>query len=406
MTTPEEIYIQWESWMESLSIIPAQYPLSLLFKLKNSLLILHSLLLSCRWSFIAVFVSDKTSLTSLFLGSYYMFLGEKVGRVTYVCATSFALHVFLIQVCCLKNRPTLHQIIMKKLIPLNIQGLVTIMTITRLFLLATMTSVILFASGCIYLAILDQQVIVGNKLITDIVWIAYGIVYMIEIYICLNQMFAIFALWLAGKSHLAYQVDKIIAMVHDISTQHQVHKMERVSQCIQNKMREKVFDIHIRSLTKEFNDLCILVSKFNLFSKEILFLMTSTISFLNACLFCQYFILIKEKPLLGCSCLFSLFEFMVGSVYLLNVGSSLDKKSKILYRTLNCLYASKARSSGITKTRKRLLILIKSLGSKAKPFSLVNIDGQVFDKVLLCRYLIYSVRMFVFAINFAYALDH
>jgi len=219
------------------------------------------------------------------------------------------------------------------------------------------------------------------------------------LYIILQQIFAIFALWLAGKSRLAYQLDNLITRVHMMNTQSRMKptEIQCVSQSIQDKLKQKIFNIRVSLITKEFNDLCILVAKFNLFSKEITFLMTSAISLTNACLFYLYYSLIDENPLLGYFCLFLVIEFMAGSLYILNVGASLDKKSKKLYKIFNSLYVCRAKS---IDSKKKILFLIKSVGSKVKPLSLINHDNQVFDKVLLGRYLVFSLRMIFYCIKF------
>ena len=162
----------------------------------------------------------------------------------------------------------------------------------------------------------------------------------------------------------------------------------------------------IDSIINEYKRITLIISRFNYVSKMILFVMTMTIAITNACLLYIYAILKEKQLFIALFCLFAWIVFMSGSIYLLNTAALVSKKSKIMYHLLNTLFVRKNNALTLNQ-KEQILFILENIGCKERsPISLINLDGQVFDKILLGRYLIYSVRMIFFCKKFSQTLGN
>jgi len=262
------------------------------------------------------------------------------------------------------------------------------------------------------LALNYGTVLFVSPFVTKFLWISGTLVNIIYHYFIHREIYAFYGFWLASATRYVCRLNsmidsmQIILNIDDLT--HPRVKQETKNKCLQricHRMRRKRINRMIDCFIKDYAFICEMTAHFNSISKNMLFIMTLVIALINALLL-HVSSIIREDPLIA----FTMFVFWVnytsGSIFILKIAGSVAKKSETMYRLLNSMYVRKGDALTLNQ-RKEMSFMIENLGSKQRsPLSLINLDGQVYDNILLGRYLVYSLRMIVFCVKFSDTLGN
>jgi hypothetical protein len=168
--------------------------------------------------------------------------------------------------------------------------------------------------------------------------------------------------------------------------------------------RQSNVENRVESISRSFVVLFRRVEHFNMFSGQISFYLTFWMTIFNGPLLFAW-VYNSSHVVFRCAVLGFWCMTFASSVCVLNMSSSMYTNNRMFHTILTRLYV---RINGeITLQHKMILKkMIVSAGDKRKSLlALKNIDDQVYDKMMVTRFLFYSIRMTLFLLNLARKLE-
>ena len=157
------------------------------------------------------------------------------------------------------------------------------------------------------------------------------------IWLVINTFWTI-ALWFVLNTHLTLQVDQLIQCIILLD-------------CTQ-------LNTNVIKVVRSYKQLCLKMKNFNGFSKQLLCVLTAGTNILSTILLHGFITIIPSSLIIGLALIDFGLTFLVGSLAVLNISSSIYMKNQKLYRSLNSVFVRRTSDPSVY-VRYALRIMIK-----------------------------------------------
>lgn len=209
-----------------------------------------------------------------------------------------------------------------------------------------------------------------------LIWLLWLVVHFVFSFISGPLIFWTCGLWFIMKQHLIYQIEQIDHILRSPTLKKNL-----------NRLLEKVLEDYVK--------LSVVIRDFNRFSSKATFVLTQTMTLLNACLLFSYFSCKESNPFFGYIALWVCITLSFMTVCILNAVSLMYIKSQKLSIVVGNVLRKHTKKI-LLSNMIRLQVMLKNTSDKRHcSLSLTQIDGQICNKLLASRYIFYSMRMTV-----------
>ena len=211
-------------------------------------------------------------------------------------------------------------------------------------------------------------------------WFFWTLTHLVFAWLVINTFWTI-ALWFVLNTHLTLQVDQLTQSIVLLDS---------------SQLNTDVIKVF-----KSYKQLSLKIKNFNRFSKQLLCVLTAGTNIISTILLHGFITILPTSLIIGLALIDFALTFLVGSLAVLNISSSIFMKNQKLYRSLNSVFVRRTGDFSVY-VRYALRIMIKNTGSRNRTtLALVNIDDRIYDRQLLGRYIYYSIRLFAILAKFS-----
>ena len=207
-----------------------------------------------------------------------------------------------------------------------------------------------------------------------IIWLFWGLLHILFCFMAIPLIFWACGLWYVMEQHLIYQVNQL-------------------THSIRNLRSPKQLKWTLPSISQSYVRLSISVDDFNAFSSRATFLLTLSMTILNACLLFSHNNLRTIHPVFGYAALVIWFLFSTTTISVLNTVAVMNEKSQELSKAIRSIMTQYYGKISPRNLRRLQIMLENTSDQRHSPLSLTNIDGQIYTKLLSTRYIFYSIRV-------------